>query len=585
MPYLSWVLSLALCKTTTALVRLAIPASEPAITRMLTPHRLVRWVFVGRLSLASAIFIAAIFVWNSADTDPGALLVASLAFSATLIVTVGSVWYSEIYRRPLGSTFYYLQTIFDLALVTAAVHVTGGGSSQFAALYILVIAAASLLLPVGGGLLVAALGNVLYIADVIYSPGQLTASVWLQLIVFALVALGSAYVGARMQEAGADKEALAAELVRTRIQATDILHTIRSGILTVDADGNLLYANPTAERLLGLDLEPLLGRRVLRRIEAASPELADALAESVARRTRTSRLEGEITNGTRRFPVGIATTYSEVAGGKGYRSATAIFQDISDQKRLETLRLRAERLEGVAALSAALAHEIKNPLAAIRSAAEQLGRMPRVSDDERTLTGLVARESDRLSRLLSEFLDFARVRVTRTERVTVAAIVRGAAALASAHPDCAEGVHVSCTLEDENEAAEGDEDLLHRAVFNLVLNAVQMTAAGGEVRIAVSDAHAHAMPGGVGRDLDDAIAIRVIDQGPGIPPDIRDQLFDPFFTTREGGSGLGLAVVHRAIEAHRGVVLVDADDRGTCFTILLPRHHARRLTPTGILTS
>ena len=128
---------------------------------------------------------------------------------------------------------------------------------------------------------------------------------------------------------------------------------------------------------------------------------------------RVTRGEAAITVNGRTFPIGFTTTTMSADGTPGNMSGTVIFQDISDNKRLEELRLRAERLEAVAELSASLAHEIKNPLASIRSAVEQLGSRARATEDERVLATLIVRESDRLSRLLSEFLDFARVRVTR----------------------------------------------------------------------------------------------------------------------------------------------------------------------------
>ena len=106
---------------------------------------------MGRLSIASSIFLAAVLVSQDALTDKGKLLVAAIMFTATLAVTSASIVYSEVYRRALTPTFFYLQSIFDLLLVTSVVHVTGASVSQFAALYILVIATASLLLPVGGG--------------------------------------------------------------------------------------------------------------------------------------------------------------------------------------------------------------------------------------------------------------------------------------------------------------------------------------------------------------------------------------------------------------------------------------------------
>jgi two-component system, NtrC family, sensor histidine kinase PilS len=195
---------------------------------------LLRWLYIGRLSLASAIFIAAVLMWKSADST--ATLLASLAFAITTAVTVVSAGYSEIYQRPLNSTFLYLQTIYDLLLVTVVVHITYtlGSSSQFSALYILVIAVASLLLPATGGLLIAALGNVMYFADVVWFQ-HFDWSVLLQLTVFAVVALGSAILAKQLREQGEGSDRLAAELEHTRMRAEDILDNIRSGVVTVDA--------------------------------------------------------------------------------------------------------------------------------------------------------------------------------------------------------------------------------------------------------------------------------------------------------------------------------------------------------------
>jgi len=552
-------------------------------------------MYTGRLSLALAIFVAAFFVAGRGEGDPRDLLVAGLALVSATVMAGLAFAYSEIYRRPLRPAFLYSQAIFDLLLVTVIVHLTGGGTSQFAALYILVIVAGSLLLPPGGSLLVAAFGNLLYFTDVVvFSPASLTLGVWLQLGVFAVVALGSAWVGARLQEAGQGREEVEAELVQVRRHADDILENIRSGILTVDEGGCLRFANPAAGALLELELVP--GRPVLARIAARAPELADALVRAARDRERTTRGEGTVTTESRRYPIGVTTTFSrqheEEHGLAAGRTATAIFSDISDQKRLESMRLRAERLEGIASLSASLAHEIKNPLAAVRSAVEQLARMPQATDDTRTLTGLVVRESDRLSRFLSEFLDFTRVRVTSTSPVDAAAVARGAVSLAGAHPDCPEGVVVeSAVAEGAPLTVQGDEDLLHRAVFNLLLNALQAVSPGGRVRVEVGPAPRGTVPQGLSSFPEGAVIMRVTDDGPGIPTEVRDRLFDPFFTTKPGGSGLGLAVVQRAVEAHRGFVTIespwiDAGDglpaHGARVSIVLPRAVPTPATPHSV---
>jgi PAS domain S-box-containing protein len=540
---------------------------------MFEPIRVLRWLYIGRLSLAFSVFLAALFAWQDAESHT--TMVASLAMVSALGFTAASSWYGALHgptsQRPAGRAFYTLQAVFDVFLVTAVVHVTGSAQSQFAALYILVTAAASLLLPGVSALLIAALGIVLYAADVIFSNrGAYDIGALLQIGVFAAVALGVTYLSARLQEAGGAREELEARLVLAKLQAEDILHNIRAGIITVDSNGLLIFANPSAGALLDFDSSTARGRTLQEIVSVPAPALAAALERAVHERERVTRGEASITLHGRAVSIGFTTTTMVAAGSPDQLSATVIFQDISDNKRLEELRMRTERLEAVAELSASLAHEIKNPLASIRSAVEQLALSAEAGEDERTLGRLIVRESDRLSRLLSEFLDFARVRVTRGSRVDVGAIARAAASLAAGYPDGEKGVVVACDIPEEPVLIQGDEDLLHRAVFNIVLNAIQASPDGGKVRVELTEMSGDQLPRGV-LFPDDAIALHVIDEGPGIPADVRDRVFDPFFTTKAGGTGLGLPIVHRAVDAHRGVVLVDSSARGTRFSVLLPR--------------
>lgn len=535
--------------------------------RVLEPRRLLVWIYVARLAVASANFAwALLFLFAS----PANTVIAATVLVTSMGLTAASWVRTEVNQKSPGPGFLYVQFVHDLLLITAIVHLTGGADSQFAAMYILVHAAAALLLPIGSSLLLAVFGSVLYVGDAfLVSGGDLTVPLLFQLVVFVLVAIGTGYIAARLQEAGAGRERLQAELASVQLRAADILANIRSGILTVDDAGRLLYANPSASDLLSLPLQALLGTSVLDRIEQAAPSVADAIRAHIAERRPSNRSEGALVRDGRSVPLGITTTavsgdLRQVGG-----ATTVILQDISDEKRVETLRLRAQRLEAVAELSASLAHEIKNPLASIRSAVEQMSDRPAATADERTLGALIVRESDRLSRLLSEFLDFARVQAARRDRVDVRDLVSGSVALASTHPDRGDEVSVALALGEMPLFIEGDEDLLHRAVFNLVLNAVQATTAAGEVRVETRRVPLAEQPSGLPFG-GDAVAIEVADHGGGIAQEILDRLFEPFATTKPGGSGLGLAVVHRAIEAHQGVILVDSDAIGTRFTVLLP---------------
>ena len=170
-----------------------------------------------------------------------------------------------------------------------------------------------------------------------------------------------------------------------------------------------------------------------------------------------------------------------------------------------------------------------------------------------------------LNRLLSEFLDFSRVRATKFERLDLTALVRDVVRIVGEQP-AARGVIIDVT--GEPVALDADSDLLNRLVSNLVLNAAQALDGTGEIHVRVG----LALPGeGSGGGIDRPVKLTVRDNGPGMPEMVRERLFEPFVSGRPGGTGLGLAIVQRAVAAHRGVILVDtAQGIGTTFSIFLP---------------
>jgi len=157
--------------------------------------------------------------------------------------------------------------------------------------------------------------------------------------------------------------------------------------------------------------------------------------------------------------------------------------------------------------------------------------------------------------------------VTECRPVDLQQVARAAVRLVREHPECPEDAVIE--LQGGATPMEGDEDLLHRVVSNLVLNAVQAAGTGVRVTVRTDRAAPTELPGGSG--IENPVALRVSDNGPGIPEDVRERLFEPFVTGRVGGTGLGLAIVQRAVEAHRGLVLVDTKvGRGTTFTVYFP---------------
>jgi len=544
------------------------PAPERASrARLSLPdlRTMLAWLFVFRIALAMLLLVRAAVVWGS---TPDVSFSAAIAVLLLFVITAYGVYQIQIRRAEPTIGFYLTQALADLTVVSALVRLGGDAATALAALYVVVIAVYAFLLPIGVGVLVAVAASVAYVgAAVGQNSGDIPPGLWGQIIVFAFVFLLVALLGHRLQQTAVQQSRLETELRRARFEAAEILRHIKTGVITVDGHGCLAFANPAAERLLGIDAEAFMGRPVLDRLEQMAPELHAAIVAGIRKGRRVGRGEGFVRRPDgREFPIGLSTTTFEQTF-EGLQAVTALFTDLSELKQVQELHLRAERLEAVAALSAALAHEIRNPLASIRSSVEQLALSAQADDDERTLGRLIIRESDRLSRLLSEFLDFSRVRAANFSAVDLHAVAEETARLVRVHPDC--GPSLGLEVRGERTMVEADEDLLHRVVSNLLLNAVQACQGKGRVIVTASPASTIELPRGSG--IENPVKLVVEDDGPGIDPDLEDRLFQPFVSRRPGGSGLGLAIVQRAVEAHRGIVLVDSTPgQGARFTVYLP---------------
>ncbi len=530
---------------------------------------LLRWLYVGRMTLAAGILVGILVAWESAS--PQASRIATLMFLAVLAVTLGSAWHTHLRGRAVGYNFLYTHVILDVALVTTIVHITiVGDEVVFAPLYILVITEGALLLPLPGGVLIGALAAIVYFADLVWGhPGvPLSGAVSLQIGLFAGVALITGWLGDRVRRTGLALGEVRTELARLRLDKGDILANISTGVLTLVEGDRLAYLNPAAEQLLGFPLEQWEGSVILDAVDEVAPGLAQALRSTVEGCRPVYRIKTPAKRGGSEIILGVSTTVLEGAEGEE-PSVTAIFQDITELERVELLNRQNERLEAVAELSASLAHEIKNPLASIRSAVEQLDNAALAGDDRALLQRLVLSESDRLSRLLSEFLEFSGMQISAEAGVDFACVIRETVVLVKQHPDAAEGGVIECEGVDEPLTIPGDSDLLHRLVFNLILNAVQFSGPEGCVRVSLQDCSGPGEPHGTG--VSNPVRLSVQDTGPGIRAEHLGRIFDPFFTTREGGSGLGLAVVHRAVKAHEGTLFVEeAIDGGAHFLVYLP---------------
>lgn len=218
---------------------------------------------------------------------------------------------------------------------------------------------------------------------------------------------------------------------------------------------------------------------------------------------------------------------------------------------------RAERLFAVGQLAAGLAHEIRNPLASIAGASGILQRNATLDVKHRKVLSVIDKECQRLTTLLSNFLDFARPRSPRRQNIDVDLLLQSVVDLA-AHAATAKGIALSKEVTPGLPLLQCDPEMLKQLVLNLVINAIQATSDQQPVTVSafVHNGNMH---------------VRVVDCGCGIAGDDRDKIFDPFFTTKEGGTGLGLSVAHQIVEQHGGMLTAEANPtKGMTFTAVLP---------------
>ncbi len=241
-----------------------------------------------------------------------------------------------------------------------------------------------------------------------------------------------------------------------------------------------------------------------------------------------------------------------------HKAERMIEQRAQERRELESQLHLAERLAALGQMVAGISHEVKNPLGIIRSTAELLGEMPDASDTQKRLSGVIKEESTRLNQIVTEFLDFARPQVPNIQECQLEEIIEKN--LSFIRPELEKkGIQVQDNLNGRSFKLRADHDLLYRAFLNILINAIHSMQDGGTIDIKVEEAR-------------DAYRIDIEDTGCGISEENVDKIFNPFFTTKEKGSGLGLSIVRKIIEGHRGTIGIKSiEGQGTKVQVQLPR--------------
>jgi two-component system sensor histidine kinase AtoS len=358
------------------------------------------------------------------------------------------------------------------------------------------------------------------------------------------------------------------ELADLKSYTDNILGSLTSGIVTIDLDGRVVTLNPAAELLTGFFRGEASGRYCTE-LFAHTPDISDLLTETLASHAPITSVPLTLRrrNGSA-LPIEFST--APLKGGEGKDlGAIGVFRDVTLVRQLESDLRRSDRLAALGTLAAGLAHEIKNPLTSLLTFSRHLDRKVDDPNFRERFRNVVPRELERINGIVERLLELARpsrmsFTLTRLPELLERALELHVEQLVEQH------VEVAREYARDVPSIQADKDALYRVFVNLIANALDAMPRGGRLTVRAGWAGTRDPVRAARRRAANRVKIEIEDTGVGIQPSDTDRVFNPFYTTRDSGTGLGLALAHKIIEDHGGVISFESvPGRGTTFKIIL----------------
>ena len=547
-------------------------ASDDSRTTQAAFRARLWWLIVGRAAVAVLVLLAGA-LWARGTFGPNVGHSLQLIKPLLQVVALLTVIYSVAH---LLWKNYLVQVRFqffaDVLLITWLVWITGGVHSPYTALYIIVISVASWFIGPRGALITsigsAAAFNacsLLLLNGVVPRGGIVTEeslatviqSMGLADVSFLVVGLLAAKLAERQLTSDVQLAAATRSLADLRALHERIVESIRSGLITTDLEGRIFTFNAAAEEITGYKAEEVRTKNASMFFGDMTRQIADSLAAAAEAKVSPRYEVDSLTQSGFMLHLGysIGPLYAE----SGETSGLVItFQDLTDVRVMEETARRQDRLAAVGRLAASIAHEIRNPLAAMRGSIQMLRSELRDESDHTQLMEIILRESDRLNKIVTDYLNYARPRPAERKEVDVSALIRETFKLLRNSPELSDGHTLKEDLPDEPLMVKGDAEQLKQVCWNVARNAMQAMPDGGEFRVTAERTDA------------DRVHITFTDSGYGMTPEQVERLFEPF-TSTTGGTGLGLSIVYQIIRDHSGTINVRSrQGQGTVISVELP---------------
>ena len=463
----------------------------------------------------------------------------------------------------------------DLAVETLLVYFTGGLDSPFSFLYLVSVITASMLLYRRGGLLAASAASIFYgaLVDLMYygllpvpeqslfmptawTSSRLYFNMAANFSGFYATALLTSYLSEQLQRTARELDANRQNLAELRALNQNVVDSIPSGLITLTSAGTASFINPAAASILRTDALATLGRHVTE-LGFFPREEWDRARESLSTGAIIRRETDAVGSDGERRSIGFAVSPLRTLEGT-FSGYTVIFQDLTDVKKLEAEVRLKDRMAAVGELSAGIAHEIRNPLAAIAGSVQVLKKSQSLTPQEQRLMSIVLKESERLNKSISDFLRFVRPQEKRALEFDVAASLSETLDLLQNSQEITEEHEIRRGIDPPSFVIVGDADQIRQVFWNLARNAVAAMPKGGTLTV---------------RTAFDDSSYRIVftDNGRGMSAADMQRLFQPFRTNFPSGTGLGMAISYRIVQEHGGSIdVISQKGEGTSIVVTLP---------------
>lgn len=537
-------------------------------------HEKLKWLMLFRVAVATILLVIGVLVQFR---EKGTLLnpATSALYPLAGLVFFLSLLYAPLLRRAKDLLkVAYLQIFVDIAIITIVIYVSGGASSPLPFLYILTVIAATIISYSKGGYWAASLGSILYgsLVNIEYYhilpsmselltgisqpiPHNILYNTASNIAAFYLVAFLSGHLAIQAKRAEEELREKRIDYQALEDLNNDIVRNISSGLMTVDSEGLITSFNSAAERITGCYLEDVYGKSVMTLFPDFREKLHDGEFSNSRWESWVKRSDGK------EYYLGFSI--SPLMGSEGKAGDIVIFQNLTELKRMEGELKKSDRLAAVGKFAAGIAHEIRNPLAAISGSIEILRKTLHNSAEssDARLMEIVLREVERLNLLITEFLSYARPPVPNKEMIDLNDIIEETIELFANSEDTKKEIDMESRLGDLP-LISADRGQIRQVLWNLIKNSAEAIEKSGKIEIKTR------ISSGNGRN---GAEIIVRDNGCGIPPEVTERIFDPFYTSKEKGTGLGLSIVYNILEAHGASLDVKSKPgEGSIFKITIP---------------